>query len=166
MRWANKEYVDPVVLNEWSSSLMNLVHNRVKKLKKLNRFRYSTKKAILNKPLIKNYLQELHNRYVLVPTDKASNNIAIICKYYYIKLLLTEIGLCDKKQQSAYALISDSSQTIIAQHLEKMEEVNIGIDEKQQQLPILLWIQKCTKNLQNKDLLLLHIVVRQNQFRP
>ena len=86
-QWAAKENADRVVLNEWSASILNLVRNRVKKLKKLKRFRYSSKKSILNKPLVKSYLQELHDRYVFVPTDKASNNIAIICKYYYIKVL-------------------------------------------------------------------------------
>ena len=40
-RWASKENVDRAVLNEWSGSLLNLVRNRVKKLKKLKRFRYS-----------------------------------------------------------------------------------------------------------------------------
>ena len=91
------ENVDRAVLNEWSGSLLNLVRNRVNKLK-LNRFRYSSKKSILNKPGIRNYLQKLHDRYVFVPTDKASNNIAVICKYYYIKVLLKEIGLFDNKQ--------------------------------------------------------------------
>ena len=116
---------------------MNLVRKRVNKLKKLNRFRYSSKKSILNKPEIRNYLQELHDRYVFVPTDKASNNIAVICKYYYTKILLKEIGLLDKKQKSAYTLISEDSQAIITQHVQNMEEVNLDIENKQQQLPIL-----------------------------
>src|SRR5215467_4517847 len=106
---------------------LNLVRNRVKKLKKLNRFRYSSKKSILNKPEIRNYLQELHDRYVFVPTDKASNNIAVICKYYYIKILLKEICLIDNKQKSAYTLLSEDSQAIITQHVKNMEEVNIVI---------------------------------------
>ena len=106
------------VLNEWSGSLLNLVLKRVKKLKKLKRFRYSSKKSILNKPEIKNYLQKLHDHYVFVPTDKASNNIAIICK---IKVLLKEIGLIDNKQPSAYTSISDSSHDIITQHTENKE---------------------------------------------
>jgi hypothetical protein len=163
-RWASQENAAPVVLNEWSASLMNLVRNRVHKLKKLNRFRYSAKKSILNKPIIKTYLQQLHDRYVFVPTDKASNNIAVICKYYYIKLLFKEIGLFDNKQQSAYTSISDSAQVIIAQHMKNMEELKINIDEKQQQLPILLWIPKMHKKPSRQDLLLLHIVVQQNQF--
>ena len=77
-----------------------------------------------------------------------------------------EIDLFDNKQQSADTSISDSSQTIITQHLKNMEEVKINIDEKQQQLPILLWIPKCIKNLQNKDLSRLRIPVQQNQFQP
>jgi len=109
---------------------LNLVRNRVNKLKKLNRFRYSSKKSILNKPEIRNYLQELHDRYVFVPTDKASNNIAVICKYYYIKVLLKEIGLFDNKQKSAYISISENSQAIITQHVKNMEEVKLNIEEK------------------------------------
>src|SRR5271168_4083439 len=53
IRWSSKENVDPVVLNEWSASLMYRVRNRVNKLKKIKRFRHSTKKSILNKPIIK-----------------------------------------------------------------------------------------------------------------
>ena len=143
--WARKENVDRAVLNEWSGSLLNLVRNRVNKLKKLNRFRYSSKKSILNKPEIRKYLQELHDRYVFVPTDKASNNIAVICKYYYIKVLLKEIGLFDNKQKSAYISISENSQAIITQHVKNMEEVKLNIEEKKQQLPILLWIPKMHK---------------------
>src|ERR1044072_1456146 len=120
----------------------NLVRNRIKKLKKIKRFRYFSKKPILNKPLVKSYLQELHDRYVFVPTDKASNNIAIICKDYYIKVLLKEIGLFDNKHQSAYTSIENTSQSIVTQHMEHMKEVKVNVEEKQQQLPILLSIPK------------------------
>ena len=30
------------------------------------------------------YLNELYEKYVLVPIDKAANNIVIICKKYYV----------------------------------------------------------------------------------
>ena len=125
---------------------MNYVNERIPKLKKLNRFRHSAKKSILNKPTIKNYLQQLHDRYVFVPTDKASNNITVICKHYYIKILLKEIGLVENKQQSAYTLTSDSLDMVLNKHMmEKMKEVKIQVEEKQQQLPLLLWIPKMHK---------------------
>src|SRR5579872_562319 len=59
-----------------------------------------------------------------------SNNIAVICKYYYIKVLLKEIGLFDNKQKSAYISISDNSQAIITQHVKNMEEVKLNIEER------------------------------------
>ena len=39
-------------------------------------------------PVLKNtdtveYLQSVQDRYVLVPIDKASNNVAFICRTYY-----------------------------------------------------------------------------------
>jgi len=143
-QWCMKEHVARNTLNEWSSTLMDLVYKRVAKLKKLTRFRYACKIPILNKLCVKEYLDQLHERFVLVPTDKASNNIAIVCKYFYIKTLLEEIGILDTKRVSAYSLSSDNSQSIIATHLHKMEQ--IPLDNKQQQLPILLWIPKMHKN--------------------
>ena len=41
------------------------------------------------------YLNELHEKYVLVPIDRAANNIAIICKKYYINVILKEIEILD-----------------------------------------------------------------------
>ena len=42
---------------------------------------------ILQDPHIKAYLTELQSKYVLVPADKAGNNIIFLCKYYYIHSL-------------------------------------------------------------------------------
>jgi len=58
---------------------------------------------------------------------------------------LKEIGLFDSKQKSAYISISENSQAIITQHVKNMEEVKLNIEEKKQQLPILLWIPKMHK---------------------
>ena len=29
-------------------------------------------------------LEELHNKYVLVPVDKAAQNVIVVCKKYYL----------------------------------------------------------------------------------
>ena len=39
------------------------------------------------------YLNILQEQYVMCPIDKAANNIAFICKKYYIQVLLKELGL-------------------------------------------------------------------------
>ena len=81
------ENVDRAVLNEWSGSLLNLVRNGVNKLKKLNRFRYSGKKSILNKPEIRKYFKNymivmfLFLQIKLLTTLRSFVN-TIISKYY------------------------------------------------------------------------------------
>ena len=36
-------------------------------------------------------MENLHKNYVLVPIDKASNNVAIVCKKFYVQVILKEI---------------------------------------------------------------------------
>jgi hypothetical protein len=38
-------------------------------------------------------LSSLHDRYVIVPADKASNNIVFVCKSYYFECLIKELGI-------------------------------------------------------------------------
>ena len=52
---------------------------------------------ILEDPHIKTYLAELQSKYVLVPADKAGNNIIFVCKYYYIRTLMEELGIKNNK---------------------------------------------------------------------
>lgn len=37
-------------------------------------------------------LDILHDQYVLVPADKAENNIVFFCKSHYINCILEELG--------------------------------------------------------------------------
>jgi hypothetical protein len=100
---------------------------------------------VLGKQSVINYLQQPHDRYVLVPTDKASNNIAVVCKYFYVKSMLKEVGLLDAKQQTAYNLSLDTAPDVVTTHLAMMKQVNIQVEAKQSQLPLLLWIPKMHK---------------------
>jgi hypothetical protein len=38
-------------------------------------------------------LSSLHDKYVIGPADKASNNIVFVCKSYYYECLIKELGL-------------------------------------------------------------------------
>ena len=42
-----------------------------------------------------NYLHELQSKYVLVPADKAANNIIVVCKkyMYYLEVVLKELRM-------------------------------------------------------------------------
>ena len=47
----------------------------------------SPKCKVLDQPDVKDTLHKLHANYVLVPTDKAANNVTIVCKKCYIDTL-------------------------------------------------------------------------------
>jgi hypothetical protein len=38
-------------------------------------------------------LSSLHDKYVIVPADMASNNIVFVCKSYYFECLIKELGI-------------------------------------------------------------------------
>ena len=40
--------------------------------------------------------KQVHERFVIVPVDKASNNFAIICKTFYINVIMKELGINKK----------------------------------------------------------------------
>ena len=44
------------------------------------------------KPEVINELDRLHQEYVLVPTDKACNNIVFVRKSHYYNCILNELG--------------------------------------------------------------------------
>ena len=45
------------------------------------------------KPEVVKELNRLHEEYVLVPADKASNNIVFVCKAHYYNCILNELGI-------------------------------------------------------------------------
>ena len=52
---------------------------------------------VLKQDTVIEYLNELHEKFVLVPIDKAAKNVAIICKKYHVTVILKEIGILDRK---------------------------------------------------------------------
>ena len=52
-----------------------------------------TKPKILSDPDVKDTLRRLHDDFVLVPADKAANNVIVVCKKYYIETLIKELGI-------------------------------------------------------------------------
>ena len=87
---------------------------------------------MLKQNAIIEYLNELHEEYVLVPVDKAVNNITIICKKYYVSVILTEIGILDAGDET-YEKIVKNKEEIIQDNL----EYKLSNASKDKRLPIL-----------------------------
>ena len=100
-------------------------------------------KNILNQPDVKNYLSELHKRFVIVPVDKAANNFAVICKKYYLDVLHTELNT----NSSYEKCIDKTAEIIFDDHAEFLtNNFGIKIDDSDKHIPYLYWTSK-----QHKD---------------
>ena len=89
-RWAKSEGEELDTLSEWIKSIRTLLKSRIHHLSGEMRTIYP---SVFKKPEVMNELQRLHEHFVLVPADKASNNIVFVCKSYYYSCLLNEFGL-------------------------------------------------------------------------
>ena len=63
-------------------------------------------KPVLDDTIVKAYLEEFHKKYVVVPIDKASNNVAIICKKFYVSRLLEEVGVLNTTSSISTPVVS------------------------------------------------------------
>ena len=56
-RWCKREYVEPNALKEWKVSIFKIVDQRIKFFQGI---------------------QDFHGKYVLVPANKAANNVVVV----------------------------------------------------------------------------------------
>ena len=78
--WAKKEDVEVDTLSEWIKSIRTLVKRRLYVLSKS----MSTKShTIFKDPKVAECLSSLHRDFVVVPADKAANNVVFVCKAFY-----------------------------------------------------------------------------------
>ena len=93
-------------LEEWSETVKLIISNRINSLQHRS---FLPCHRILEDPHIKAYLTELQSKYVLVPADKADNNIIFVCKYYYIHTLIEELGINSGMNLNSTYVTQDST---------------------------------------------------------
>ena len=129
----------------WYDYIFKLVKNRCKflKLAELN------SNDIFNQKEVMEYLTKLHERFVIVPVDKASNNFAVICKQFYIQVLMEELGIssakCIKGNQ-VYEYTRMTTRQFYKQQTQTNKKLGILIQEKDKNIPLLYWTSKQHKN--------------------
>ena len=80
-------------------------------------------KKVLKLPDCLKELKRLKEQFVLVPIDKAANNIGFICKKYFLKVLLLET------KSYTYVPYQDSAESIINAVAKKCLEIGIPVKE-------------------------------------
>ena len=109
-QWAAVEEVDVECLSDWLSKVRDKLKSRISHLrshtKGVNTY------SVLDDPSVKACLDALHNEYVVVPADKASNNIIFVCRNYYIQCIIYELNLHSDKSNTTYTLSSLTDEDI------------------------------------------------------
>ena len=96
----------------------------------------------------KQALKELHDHYVLAPIDKASNNIAFICKRFYAMVLIKKLGLDSNSGNETYIHLKEANkEKIIEDHVSTLHrEFYLNVAEDSKVLPHMYWLPKLHKN--------------------
>ena len=84
-------------------------------------------------------------KFVFVPIDKAGNNIAIICKRYYVEVILKEIGQIGSGN-STYEKSSKTEADIVEDNVMYSERLGLEVEDREKELPTMYWIPKMHKD--------------------
>jgi hypothetical protein len=95
---------------------------------------------------VRNELEKLHEEFVLVPADKACNNIVFVCKAHYNKCILNELGINSTFGNPTYTP-STLSKDEILQNQVRFDTFNKSVNGMNEfELPYLYRIPKFHKN--------------------
>jgi hypothetical protein len=142
-RWAKSEGVELDTLSEWIISIRKLLKSRIHHLSGKMHTIYP---SVFKKPKVVNELCRLHDNFVLVLADKASNKIVFVCKNFYYECLLNELGFTSTSGNTTYTRTNLTKDEILQNHLTVLNTFNFPKNEDQFDLPYLYWIPKLHKN--------------------
>ena len=74
--WSSRVGISKEAFKEWKACVAQAVDDRISSLKEKKR----KSSSILSRPSSKSCLADLQSKYVMVPIDKAANNIAFVQK--------------------------------------------------------------------------------------
>ena len=90
---------------------------------------------------LKQGIQEFHRQYVLVPADKAANNVVVVCQLHYINTLKQELY-----GTKAYEETSIDEKSVVYSHSNEIpNKFAIDVKELQDRLPTMYWLPKLHK---------------------
>jgi hypothetical protein len=147
------EFVSKVSLSEalsktaftaWKHSILSLCETRLKAANVYAGYGAKNKVVMGRKDL--SYLSHLQHHLVLVPVDKAANNVAFICKRLYVSQLRQEFESENEKQNSenVYEISEEGSEVVIARHVHRLKSF-YNFESTPEKLAYLYWMPKLHK---------------------
>ena len=139
-RWAKKEDVEVDTLSEWIKSITDVLKRRIRRLKHSVNTRHE---SIFSDPDVVRELSRLHENFVIVPADKASNNYTFVCKRHYVSILSEELGL---NSLPTYNITDLSASEVLDNHKSVLTSFGIETSDDELEFPYIYWIPKMHKN--------------------
>ena len=127
----------------WKNEILKRVDDKIRSIKL--RIHPKKTKQVLKRRDVVDYLEQLHKKFVFVPIDKAGNNIAIICKRYYVEVILKEIGQIGSGN-STYEKSSKTVAEVVDDNVLYSKRLGLEVDEREKYLPTMYWIPKMHKD--------------------
>ena len=135
-KWSDKTGLAEVCFVEWKTNVFNKLDDKIKKLRKKSKY-------IKTESLIRKYskeLEELKSKYVMVPVDKAANNIGFVCKKYYLEVLRKEV------ESETYENDPDTIDDVIDYMRKCSANIGIAVGKPFKDLPLIHTTIKLHKN--------------------
>ena len=117
---------------KWKSEIISCVY---KQLDKLQPYSFNN---ILSQKSNMDCLNKLHEAFVFTPTDKAGNNVTIVCKRYYLESIHTELS-----NPIPFKPSNLCQNDIIATHTQFLSSIGLKANSK---LPYMYWTSKMHKS--------------------
>ena len=90
---------------------------------------------------LKQGIQKFHRKYVLVPADKAANNVVVVCRLHYVNTLKQELD-----GTRAYLETDTDEVSVVNAHLNDLSvKFSVCVNEGQDKLPTMYWLPKLHK---------------------
>ena len=128
-RWCKREYVEPNALKEWKVSILKIVDQRIKFYSQNTNLLPPKPKSTFRH--LKQGIQDFHRKYVLVPADKAANNVVVVWRLHYINTLKQELS-----GTKAYKETSEEEKSVVNGHCNYLAlTFSVCVKERQDRLP-------------------------------
>ena len=140
-RWCKRESVECNAMKEWKLSIYNSVDKRIKFYSQNTNLLPPKPKSSFS--YLKQGIQEFHRKHVLVPADKAANNVVVVYRLHYINTLKQELN-----GTKAYEATSINEKSVVYSHSNKVpNKFAVDVKERQDRLPTMYWYPKLHKYL-------------------
>ena len=139
-RWCKRENVEPDALKEWKINIFKIIDTRISFYSRNTHLLPPKPKSSFRH--LKRGIQDFHMNYVLVPADKAANNVVVVWRLYYINTLKRELV-----DTNAYKLQPSLSERVIVDGHGCHTALHFGVKAKENQdkVPTLYWLPKLHK---------------------